>query len=86
MATTDPMTGLYSKNIFNISLEKEIIKSIRYKRPLSLIIIDIDNFKQINDTYGHQTGDKVIIELTKIANKCLERQICSQDMEVKNLP
>ncbi|MBF0429649.1 MAG: GGDEF domain-containing protein [Fibrobacteria bacterium] len=73
MATTDPMTGLYSKMIFNISLETEIIKSIRYKRPLSLIILDIDNFKQVNDTYGHQAGDKVIIELAEIGTKCLRK-------------
>jgi len=69
MATTDPMTGLYSRNIFNISLEKEIIKSIRYKKSLSLIIIDIDDFKIINDTYGHQEGDNVIIDLVTIVNK-----------------
>jgi diguanylate cyclase (GGDEF)-like protein len=73
MATTDPLTGLYSKNVFDISLEKEIIKSIRYKKALSLIIIDIDDFKFINDTYGHQEGDKILIKLVKIINNNLRK-------------
>lgn len=73
MATTDPLTGLYSRNVFDISLEKEIIKSIRYKRALSLIIIDIDDFKLINDTYGHQVGDKAIVKLVKIIGKNLRK-------------
>ncbi len=73
MATTDSLTGLYSRNIFDISLEKEIIKSIRYKKALSLIIIDIDDFKYINDTYGHQAGDKVIVKLVNIINNNLRK-------------
>ncbi len=73
MATTDPLTGLYSRNVFDISLEKEIIKSIRYKKFLSLIIIDIDDFKLINDTYGHQEGDKVLVKLVKIINNNIRK-------------
>ena len=68
MATTDPMTGLYSRNVFNIILEKEIIQSIRYKKTLSLLMIDIDDFKIINDSYGHQEGDSVIIDIVEIIN------------------
>ena len=68
MATTDPLTGLYSRNVFNIILEKEIIQSIRYKKNLSLLMIDIDDFKIINDSYGHQEGDSVIIDIVGIIN------------------
>jgi len=73
IATTDPLTGLYTRNVFNISLEKEIIKAIRYKNNLSLIIIDIDNFKFVNDSFGHQEGDKVIIKLVRIINKNIRK-------------
>lgn len=73
IAITDSMTGLYSRNVFDISLEKEIIKAVRYKKPLSLIMIDIDDFKLINDIYGHQEGDKVIIKLVKIINKNIRK-------------
>lgn len=73
IATTDPLTGLYSKNVFAISLEKEIIKAIRHKKALSLIIIDIDDFKSINDTYGHQEGDKVIVKLVQIIKRNIRK-------------
>lgn len=59
-ANTDPLTQLYNKRYFMESLEKEFSYSKRTELPLSLLMIDIDFFKQINDNYGHVVGDKVL--------------------------
>lgn len=57
---TDPLTGVKNRRGFNISIQKEIEKSYEETVPLSLILVDIDNFKKINDTFGHQIGDEVL--------------------------
>ncbi len=59
-ATTDGLTGLFVQRYFYFLLEKEIARSRRYGRSFSLIIMDIDDFKSFNDTYGHQLGDQVL--------------------------
>jgi len=65
-ATTDSTTGLYMKRYFQIQLDTETKRAQMYERGLSLLILDIDGFKKINDTYGHQFGDLVLIEIAKI--------------------
>lgn len=60
IATTDSLTGLYMRDIFNEMLEKEFQLFLRNTRPLSLLMIDVDDFKHYNDAYGHQAGDKVL--------------------------
>jgi diguanylate cyclase (GGDEF)-like protein len=65
VATTDKLTGLYMRDIFHEMLEKEFQLFLRNGRPLALLMIDIDNFKNYNDTYGHQAGDKVLIKIGK---------------------
>lgn len=60
MATEDGLTGLYVKRYFLELLAGELRRSLRYERPLSLLMCDIDHFKQVNDTYGHQAGDEVL--------------------------
>ena len=65
-ANKDPLTGLYNRRCFYDRIDYEIEKIKRTKLPLSLAIIDIDNFKTINDTYGHLEGDKVLVELAGI--------------------
>ena len=62
----DNLTGLYNRKYFNRKLNNELIKVKRIKSIVSLLIIDIDNFKKINDKYGHVSGDMVINKLTDI--------------------
>lgn len=59
-AITDPLTGLYNRRGFWDLAEHELVRAQRFNRPLSLILIDIDRFKEINDTYGHLMGDKIL--------------------------
>jgi diguanylate cyclase len=59
-ATHDTLTGLPNRNAYNLRLKEEIARYNRYKTPLTLAIWDIDHFKNINDTYGHKSGDKVL--------------------------
>ena len=66
IANHDKLTSLYNRYKFDESLEKEIQRAKRYAHPLSFIITDIDYFKNINDTYGHEIGDKVIVQSAKI--------------------
>lgn len=63
MSVTDPLTGLYNRRHFEDCLEREFLRSKRYKGDLSFAIIDIDFFKKINDTYGHSSGDYVLKEV-----------------------
>ena len=60
MATTDGLTGLFNHRIFQEKLTDELKRSERYSTPLSLLLTDIDKFKQVNDTYGHPVGDLVL--------------------------
>jgi len=63
LAITDEQTGLYVHSYFQERLSQEIKRAERYRQALSLIILDVDKFKVINDTYGHQVGDEVLIEV-----------------------
>jgi len=60
LALKDPLTGLYTRRAFDDKMEEEILVSARTKKPFSLAILDIDHFKKINDTYGHQIGDEIL--------------------------
>ncbi len=66
-ATTDGLTGLYNRRRFMELAEREFARSIRYDRPLALIMLDIDHFKDVNDTHGHDAGDVVLRSLSEIA-------------------
>ncbi|NPV78043.1 MAG: GGDEF domain-containing protein [Anaerolineae bacterium] len=69
MAVTDPLTGLYNRRHFFTLASQEAERSVRYSHALSVIIIDLDDFKQVNDTWGHLVGDQV---LATIANHIRE--------------
>lgn len=73
-AITDELTGLYNRTKFNESLLTEIKKTVRYKVPLSLIMIDIDHFKPVNDKHGHQAGDVVLQELAELITRNVREQ------------
>jgi len=73
-ATTDGLTGLANYKTFYEILEKELWRCRRYGGQISLIMVDIDNLKKINDSYGHRGGDKVIKEISKRIRACV-RQI-----------
>jgi diguanylate cyclase len=68
-ANRDPLTGLYNRRYLDSTLERELARSKREGQPLSLILIDIDHFKQINDTYGHQAGDEVLKRMAGMLDK-----------------
>ncbi len=72
-ALRDPLTNTFNRRKFSRELKKEIGRVLRYERPLSLIMLDIDFFKQINDKYGHQAGDYVLQEITRLVNKYVRK-------------
>jgi len=64
-ATTDSLTGVFNTRFFNEVLAREAARAERYQTPLSLLMIDVDSFKVVNDTYGHVVGNKVLTELSR---------------------
>ena len=66
MATTDPVTGVNNRRQFETFLENELARAARYNHSLGLAMVDLDNFKEINDTYGHQAGDYILAELCRV--------------------
>ncbi len=70
-AMIDPLTGTFNRRYMDISLRKEYHRCERWGKSLSLCIIDIDNFKRINDTMGHPFGDKVLVRLSEILRDTL---------------
>ncbi len=72
----DELTELFNRRHFNRKLKQEVYRSKRYHNHLSLIIIDIDDFKEINDRYGHQEGDRVLKQLARLfEDTCRESDI-----------
>ncbi|HNV69532.1 MAG TPA: GGDEF domain-containing protein, partial [Candidatus Ozemobacteraceae bacterium] len=70
-AITDGMTHLYLHRYFKQRLFDEIKRAIRFRRHLSLIMVDIDHFKKFNDSYGHQMGDEVLKKVASILRKTI---------------
>ncbi len=64
MAVTDGLTQISNRKNITDTLEKEISRSIRYGKKLSILLFDVDFFKQVNDTYGHIAGDKVLVDIS----------------------
>ena len=73
LAERDPLTNIYNRRKFYNFFEDEIERAKRYKRPLSLIMFDIDYFKKVNDMHGHDVGDKVLIKIADIVAANIRR-------------
>lgn len=65
MAIIDSLTGLFNRQCFEMELAKALAHIRRYSNNISLVMLDVDDFKAVNDTYGHDVGDKVLVELAK---------------------
>ena len=76
LATTDMLTGLVNRAQFDAVLKSEVNRQHRYARPLSLIMLDLDYFKQINDRHGHDVGDQVLVALADLLKCTLRKADC----------
>ncbi|MCI0481554.1 MAG: GGDEF domain-containing protein, partial [Candidatus Dadabacteria bacterium] len=72
-AVTDPLTGLYNRRSFTKALGRLVEHADRYDEPISLLMVDIDRFKAINDTYGHAAGDDVIRAVADIIRSSIRK-------------
>jgi diguanylate cyclase (GGDEF)-like protein len=70
LAVTDPLTGLYNRRKFEEVLNQEVARVRRYHGSLSLLAIDLDRFKSVNDQFGHQTGDDALKAVAKVLQSC----------------
>ena len=68
---TDGLTGVFNRRYWQHQLEQEIQRANRYQHPLSLLLFDLDKFKQLNDDYGHQGGDAVLIDVSNLVSGLL---------------
>lgn len=70
---SDALTGLYNKRHLLASLETEFERTCRTRQPTSLIMLDVDRFKPINDTYGHQVGDQVLVQVARVVGHTIRK-------------
>lgn len=75
LASTDPLTGLLNRRALEAAAEQEIALSRQERLPLTAVLMDLDGFKQINDTFGHAFGDEVLLEVSR----CMEEQMRKTD-------
>lgn len=71
LAVTDPLTGLFNRNELDHILSKEVVRCKRYGNSLGVLLIDIDHFKTVNDTYGHDVGDDVLRQTADALSACI---------------
>jgi diguanylate cyclase (GGDEF)-like protein len=76
LAVLDPLTGVHNRRAFFEEAEREFARSLRYQRPLAVIMIDVDKFKSINDSYGHPEGDVVL----KVIAETIRAQLRDLDL------
>jgi len=71
LAITDDLTGLYNRRYFMQRGSEEVNRAVRYQTALSALMLDVDHFKQINDQYGHEAGDRVLRHLAQVIQENL---------------
>ena len=76
LSETDELTGLYNRRGFAIVVDRLFAQAERYKRPLSVMIIDMDTFKSVNDNYGHESGDRML----RLVARCIETELRHTDV------
>ena len=74
LATTDPLTGVFNRRSFFDTAYKEVRRAVRYSQPLAILMLDIDNFKAVNDNYGHQFGDTVLRRFAELVKSSLREE------------
>ena len=74
LMTCDGLTQIHNKRSFDASIEREVSRCHRYKRPLSLVLFDIDHFKKVNDSFGHLAGDAVLRQLAALISANIRRE------------
>lgn len=75
----DPMTGLANRRDIMEKITREYSRATRHKSTFSIILADVDNFRQINDTYGYNAGDDVLVEISRVLMSCLRSEdICAR--------
>ncbi len=70
-ALTDPLTAVPNRRAFDLALEQEVARAKRHKHPLSFVMLDIDHFKAVNDTFGHDAGDEVLRSFARTVSQVL---------------
>jgi len=73
LCVIDALTGAYNRRYLEEQLALELARAVRYKHALSILLCDLDDFKTVNDSYGHQCGDTVLIKCVEELNKCLRK-------------
>jgi diguanylate cyclase (GGDEF)-like protein len=68
-ARTDPLTGLFNRMHFGEQLQRTLAEADRYGQPVSLVLVDVDHFKKVNDTWGHEAGDSVLKQVSRIVQE-----------------
>jgi two-component system, cell cycle response regulator len=78
-AATDALTGIANRRAFEEALDREIARSIRTGEPLSLVMLDLDHFKQLNDSHGHQMGDHVLAQVASaLRSQCRDMDVAAR--------
>jgi len=75
LSITDPLTGSYNRAYLTEHLPQEIKRATRYERPLSVVLCDIDHFKEVNDNYGHQVGDRVLRKFVQCLTELIRTDV-----------
>ncbi len=75
LSITDPLTKAYNRRYLNDHLPAAVKRSLRYDHPISIVICDIDHFKNVNDTHGHQAGDRVLEKFARSIRQCIRDEV-----------